>query len=131
MMACLRGLGAVLASFMTETIYRIADPAALAKASLAGAYEGEAHDKADGFIHASTLAQLADTLSLHYAEAEKLAVAEIDASALGETLKYEKSRGGELFPHIYGVLPFEAVIAVHLLGRDEDGAWRLPAELSL
>lgn len=115
---------------MTDTIYRIADPAALAAASLAGAYEGEAHDKADGFIHASTLDQLADTLQLHYADAARLAVAEIDAAALGDTLKWEASRGGALFPHIYGVLPFAAVSAVHLLQRDETGGWRLPPELS-
>lgn len=115
---------------MTDTIYRIADPAALAAASLAGVYQGEAHDRADGFIHCSALAQIAGTLQAHYAEAAKLAVAEIDASALGDTLKWEASRGGELFPHIYGDLPFTAVKAVHLLTRDEDGAWRLPSELT-
>ncbi|WP_440959118.1 DUF952 domain-containing protein [Oceanicaulis sp. LC35] len=115
---------------MTELIYRIADPAALAAASLSGAYEGEAHDKADGFIHASTLDQLADTLVLHYAEAERLAVAEIEVNALGETLKWEKSRGGALFPHVYGAIPFAAISGVHLIKRDEEGAWRLPPELS-
>lgn len=114
---------------MTRLIYRIADPAALAAASLSGAYEGEAHDKADGFIHASTLEQLADTLQLHYADAERLAVAEIEVSALGETLKWEASRGGALFPHVYGSIPFAAICGIHLIRRDEDGAWRLPPEL--
>lgn len=112
----------------TPEIYRIADPAALAAASVSGAYEGEAHDRADGFIHCSSLAQIADTLQAHYADARRLAVAVIDAGALGGTLKWEASRGGELFPHIYGPLPFSAVRAVHLITRTEDG-WRLPQEL--
>ncbi|KAA5804640.1 DUF952 domain-containing protein [Alkalicaulis satelles] len=114
---------------MSETlIYRIAEPGALAAASVSGAYEGEAHDRADGFIHASSLAQLAGTLEAHYADHQRLAVAVIDAGALGGTLKWEASRGGELFQHIYGPLPFSAVRAVHLITRGQDG-WRLPQEL--
>ncbi|MCC5996035.1 MAG: DUF952 domain-containing protein [Oceanicaulis sp.] len=109
-------------------IYRIADPAALAAASAAGSYEGEAHDRADGFIHCSSLAQIAGTLEAHYAENRRLAVAVIDTNELGNTLKWEASRGGELFPHIYGPLPFSAVRAVHLITRSENG-WRLPQEL--
>ncbi|WBQ14286.1 DUF952 domain-containing protein [Hyphomonadaceae bacterium BL14] len=112
----------------TPEIYRIADPAALAAASISGAYEGEAHDRADGFIHCSSLAQLAGTLEAHYAGASRLAVAVIDAAALGDSIKWEASRRGELFPHIYGPLPFSAVRAVHLITRTEDG-WRLPQEL--
>jgi beta-hydroxylase len=115
---------------MTDTIYRIAAPDALAAAAAAGAYEGEAHDKADGFIHASTRDQLAGTLMAHYAEARRLAVAEIDAGALGGTLKWEASRDGALFPHIYGPLPWSAVRAVHLIGRGDDDEWRLPEALS-
>jgi len=125
-----RGLWRRTGHAMTQSIYRIADPAALAQAAAAGVYQGEAHDKADGFIHASSLAQLADTLQLHYAQAERLAVAEIDADALGDLLKWEKSRGGALFPHIYGDLPMGAVTTIHLLQRDEDGGWRLPSELT-
>ena len=114
---------------MTDKIYRIADPGALAIAAQTGAYEGEDHDKADGFIHASSLDQLADTLQLYYSDAPKLAVAEIEAAELGEALKWETSRNGDLFPHIYGALPFTAVCAIHLLQRDDEGGWRLPAEL--
>jgi beta-hydroxylase len=115
---------------MERLIYRIAPPEALAAASLQGAYQGEAFDKADGFIHASTRDQLAGTLMTHYANARRLAVAEIDAEALGETLKWESSRGGEVFPHIYGPLPWSAVRAVHLIRRSEDDEWRLPEELA-
>jgi beta-hydroxylase len=115
---------------MTDMIYRIAMPDALAAAATAGAYEGEAHDKADGFIHCSTRQQLAGTLMAHYAEASRLAVAEIDAAALGDTLKWEKSRGGESFPHVYGVIGWDSVRAVHLIRRGDDGDWRLPSELT-
>jgi len=114
---------------MESLIYRIAPPEALAAASLHGAYSGEAFDKADGFIHASSRAQLAGTLAAHYAQAERLAVAVIDAAALGDTLKWDVSRGGEKFPHIYGDLPWSAVTAVHLLKKGDDG-WRLPEELT-
>jgi beta-hydroxylase len=114
---------------MDTVVFRIAAPGALAAASVSGAYEGEAFDHADGFIHCSARDQLAGTLEAHYGEAARLAVAEIDAAALGETLKWETSRGGEDFPHVYGVIPWSAVRSVHLLSRDEEGAWRLPEEL--
>ncbi len=114
---------------MTTLIYRIAAPEALAAASLSGVYQGEDHDKADGFIHASTRAQIADTLAAHYADAERLAIAVIDADAIAELIRWETSRGGQDFPHIYGDLPWSAVTGVHLLLRDGEG-WRLPQELS-
>ena len=114
---------------MDSMIYRIAAPEALAAAAQAGFYDGEALDKADGFIHASTRAQLAGTLAAHYADAERLAIAVIDAQALGDRVRWEVSRGGEEFPHIYGDLPWSAVRAVHLLKQGEDG-WRLPEELT-
>ena len=114
---------------MDTLIFRIAAPDALAAAAAAGAYEGEAHDKADGFIHCSTRAQIEGTLTAHYADATRLAVAAIEASVLGETLKWEASRSGALFPHVYGVIPWSAVRTVHLIARGEDG-WRLPEDLS-
>lgn len=114
---------------MTRLIYRIAPPDVLAAAAQSGAYHGEAFDKADGFIHASTRAQLAGTLAAHYADADRLAVAVIDADALGDQVRWEASRGGEDFPHIYGDLPWSAVRAVHLLKKDDDG-WRLPEDLT-
>lgn len=116
-------------SIMDTVIYRIAAPDALAAAAASGAYEGEAFDRADGFIHCSARAQIAETLTVHYGQATRLAVAEIDASALGELVKWERSRGGEAFPHVYGAIPWSAVAAVHLITRDESGAWRLPEEL--
>ena len=114
---------------MDTLIFRIAAPEALAAAAAAGSYEGEAFDKADGFIHCSTRDQLAGTLGVHFEGVQRLAVAEIDGEVLGETLKWEVSRGGEAFPHVYGPIPWRAVRTVHLIGRDETGAWRLPEEL--
>lgn len=115
---------------MTDTLYRFADPASLALASLSGVFEGEALDRADGFIHLSTRDQLAGTLETHFGAVRHLALAEIDAAALGDTLKWERSRGGELFPHVYGVIAFSAIRAVHLMRRGEDEAWRLPEEFA-
>lgn len=112
-----------------DVIYRFADPAALGAAALSGAYEGEAHDHADGFIHCSARGQLEGTLAAHFEGVDRIALAVIDAKALGDSLKWEKSRGGELFPHIYRPLPFAAIMSVHILRRDEAGGWRLPEEL--
>jgi len=115
---------------MSQSIFRILDPDDLAAAAASGAYEGAAHDREDGFIHCSARRQIAGTLEKHYAKASRLAVAEIDAAALGDALKWEASRGGALFPHVYGIIPFSTVRAVHLVTRDGDGAWRLPEELA-
>lgn len=112
-----------------DLIYRLADPAALGAAAVSGVYEGEDHDRRDGFIHCSARHQIGGTLSAHYADVDRIALAVIDAGALGDSLKWEKSRSGEDFPHIYGVLPFTAIKSVHILRRDEAGGWRLPEEL--
>jgi beta-hydroxylase len=114
---------------MDTVIFRIATRDAMAAAAAAGVYGGEAFDKEDGFIHCSTREQVAGTLETHHGGAERLAVAEIDAGALGGSLKWEASRAGALFPHVYADIPWAAVKAVHLISRDEDGAWRLPSEL--
>ncbi|TGY88142.1 DUF952 domain-containing protein [Marinicauda algicola] len=113
-----------------DILYRLADPASLARAALDGVFEGEAIDLADGFIHLSTRAQLAGTLESHFSHLTRLALAEIDARELGAALKWEKSRGGELFPHVYGTIPFAAIRTVHLMRRSEDAPWQLPEELS-
>lgn len=130
MSACAQAKLGVPDTAMDSLIFRIAAPEALAAASVQGHYEGEAHDKADGFIHCSAKAQIEGTLLAHYADAQKLAIAQIDTALLGDTLKWEASRGGQMFPHIYGVLPWSAVQAVYLITKDED-AWRLPQELAV
>lgn len=115
---------------MTDApIYRFADPAALAMAAATGAYEGEALDRKDGFIHCSARDQLEATLQTHFTGATRIALAVIDPAGLGEALKWETSRGRALFPHVYGPIPFDAIGSVHILKRDETGGWRLPEDV--
>lgn len=77
----------------------------------AGLFQGAPVDLADGYIHMSTADQLDETLARHFAGQTGLVVAEIDLAGLGEALKWEVSRGGALFPHLYAPLPMEAVVA--------------------
>lgn len=89
-------------------------------------FEGAPVDVADGYIHLSTAAQLTETVDKHFAGQEGLWVAAVDLEALGDAVRWEESRGGQLFPHIYGRLTLDAVTAYSPLERDEDGGVRLP-----
>ena len=92
-----------------------------------GSFAGAPVDLADGFIHLSTAAQLTETVDKHFAGQHDLHVAAVDLDALGDAVKWEASRGGALFPHIYGgPLLLETVIAYGPLDRDDDGTVRLP-----
>jgi len=74
-----------------------------------GRFDGSPADRADGFIHLSAADQIEGTLEKHFAGQADLVLAEIDLAALGDGLKWEESRGGALFPHLYGALPLGAV----------------------
>ena len=91
------------------TIYKICERAAWRLAAQTGGYHGSQADVRDGFIHFSTAAQLAGTMAKHFAGQRELLLVAVDADALGEALKWEPSRGGELFPHLYAALPLTAV----------------------
>ena len=91
-----------------------------------GSFAGSADDQRDGFIHLSTAAQLTATVDKHFANGDHLYVAEIDLEALGDAIRWEPSRGGEDFPHLYGPLPLDAVVAYSPLERGEDGQVKLP-----
>lgn len=91
-----------------------------------GSFAGSADDQRDGYIHLSTAAQLTATVDRHYAGQADLHVTEVDLDALGDAIRWEPSRGGEDFPHLYGPLPLDAVVAYSPLERDEDGAVKLP-----
>lgn len=86
-----------------------------------GAYGGSAVDLADSYIHLSTETQFAETAGKHYAGRDGLMSLTVDLAVLGETVVWEPSRGGQLFPHIYGVLPTSAVTARRLFRVDADG----------
>lgn len=92
----------------------------------AGAFAGAPVDLADGYIHLSTEAQLTETVDKHFAGQSGLWVAAVDLAVLADSVKWEESRGGQLFPHIYGALPLDAVIAYSPLKRHDDGQIELP-----
>ncbi|OYX55601.1 MAG: hypothetical protein B7Y86_13170 [Brevundimonas subvibrioides] len=95
---------------MTETVaYKIIDAAEWREAVAEGVYAGSAFDLADGYIHLSTADQLDETARKHYAGRENLVLLTVDLTALDDTTVWEASRGGALFPHIYGLLPVKAV----------------------
>ena len=94
----------------------------------AGRYAGSAVDLADGYIHMSTAAQVAETARKHYAGRDDLMLLTIDLDALGEALKWEPSRGGALFPHLYADLPLSAVTAALRFSVGADGAFRFEGE---
>lgn len=92
----------------------------------AGSFEGAPIDIQDGYIHLSTAAQLTETVDKHFAGQSDLHIAAVDLEAMGEAVKWEESRGGQLFPHLYADLPLTAVIAYGPMKRDDDGTVRLP-----
>lgn len=91
-----------------------------------GGFAGSEADRRDGFVHLSTADQLAGTLDRHFAGRADLHLAEVDLEALGDRVRWEPSRGGQPFPHLYGPLPLDAVVAYGPLERDADGGVRLP-----
>lgn len=104
--------------------YKLADAAEWAAAQASGAYDGSAADRADGFIHLSTARQLPGTALKHYAGRSGLILARVDLDALGDALRWEPSRGGDLFPHVYGPLPLSAAGPARALEITADGAPR-------
>ena len=93
-----------------ESIYKILRASEWRDAQAQGAVTGSADDLRDGFIHLSTRGQVAGTLERHFAGETGLVVLEVAAHRLGDDLKWEPSRGGALFPHLYAALPLDAVI---------------------
>jgi uncharacterized protein (DUF952 family) len=102
-------------------IFKIAGAAEWRAAEAAGVFAGAAVDRADGYIHFSTAAQAAETAAKWFAGRDDLVLAAIDADALGADLRWEPSRGGALFPHLYAALPFSAVRWTRALPLDADG----------
>ena len=100
------------------TIYKICTAAEWREAERAGAYRGSTADRRDGFIHFSTAEQAAETAAKWFAGQHDLVLIAVDAAALGDKLKWEPSRGGALFPHLYGDLPLAAVRRVDPLPLD-------------
>jgi len=107
-------------------IYHMCRREEWAAAERAGLYRGSSQDAADGFIHFSTAKQIVASAAKHRAGQAGLVLLAVDAAKLGDALKWEASRGGELFPHLYGPLPRGAVVSVDDLPLGSDGRHVFP-----
>jgi len=111
---------------VTQVVYKICRADEWRDAERAGAFHGAAIDRADGFIHFSSGAQAAETAAKHFAGIGDLVLVAVAAAALGPALKWEPSRGGALFPHLYAALTLDAVLWVKPLPLDGSGAHVFP-----
>ena len=109
------------------TIYKICAASEWHEAEQAGVYRGAAVDHRDGFIHFSTAGQARETASKWFAGQRDLVLVAVDAGALGSRLKWEPSRGGALFPHLYGELDTKAVLRADPLPLDAAGRHVFPS----
>lgn len=114
---------------MGVTIYKILSADAWAAARAAGRYDGAPVDLKDGFIHFSAAAQCRETARRHFAGQQNLVLAAFDAAAFGDALKWEPSRGGDLFPHLYAALDPRLALSVADLPLGPDGAHVFPAAI--
>lgn len=110
----------------TGVIYHMCRQEEWQAAEAAGRYEGSSQDRADGFIHFSTAEQVVESAAKHRAGQSGLVLIAVDAAKLGDALKWEPSRGGALFPHLYGPLGLEAVTRVEPLPLGPDGRHLFP-----
>jgi len=92
------------------TIYKMCESALWREAERAGLLRGAPVDLRDGFIDFSTTDQVRETAAKHFAGEADLMLVAVDAAAVESALKWEVSRGGDLFPHLYGALPLSAVL---------------------
>lgn len=107
-------------------IYKLLRAAQWAQAKAESRFKGSPVDLADGFIHFSTAAQVQETAAKHFAGVSDLVLAEVDESRLPHLLKWEASRGGQMFPHLYAPLPLSAVSRTWVLPLGRDGRFIFP-----
>lgn len=120
---------------MPPDVIKVLRPDELASFRNTGHFAGSADDVRDGFIHLSTPHQIPETLIRHYSDAQGrgesgLSLLRFAADRLGAALKWEPSRGGDLFPHFYGELELETVADVFHLAVATDGRHILPEDCS-
>jgi uncharacterized protein (DUF952 family) len=106
---------------MTQMIYHMCRGEEWTAAKAAGVYRGSSQDLADGFIHFSTKDQIVESARRHRARQAGLVLIAVDASLLGERVHWEPSRGGDLFPHLYGPLDPDESASVRPLPVGPDG----------
>lgn len=115
-----------MASPDAVTIYNLCRRIDWEAAQRLGRYEGSANDRSDGFIHFSTGAQVIESARKHYAGIAGLLLLAVNSARLGSALKWEPSRGGQLFPHLYEHLPIDAVTSIRELPLGPDGLHLFP-----
>jgi uncharacterized protein (DUF952 family) len=108
------------------TIYKICGRSEWQAAGREGLYRGSDVDERDGFIHFSTAAQAVETAEKHFAGQRDLMLIAVETEKLGAALKWEPSRGGALFPHLYGSMPLSAVRWAKLLPDESGGKRQFP-----
>ena len=111
------------------TVYKIVAADLWQPAEDSGVFKGAGIDLTDGFIHLSTGAQARRTAELYFAGQDNLVIVAADDASLGDALKYEPSRDGDLFPHLYGPLPLTAVLSVRPLSLGADGHHIFPDDV--
>ncbi|MCW6511142.1 DUF952 domain-containing protein [Lichenifustis flavocetrariae] len=111
-------------------IYKIVPRGLWSQAEAAGEFGGSPVDLADGFIHFSTADQVGETAARHFAGQHDLLLVAVDTEALGSALRWETSRGGALFPHLYGPLSLQHVSSTIELALDTNGRHRFPDALA-
>lgn len=114
---------------MSEKIYHITTHEAIDKATISGVYCPEGFD-VDGFIHYSYAGQVAGVIDRFFKGVDGLVLLEIDIEKLDGPIEDENLEGGEeLFPHVYSLLPMEAVYKIYVLSKEENLGTKLPNEL--
>lgn len=112
-----------------ELIFKVVDANQWADAQKRREFAGAAIDLQDGYIHFSTASQVRETVAKHFAGQTNLLLVGVDATKLGDLLRWEVSRGGEKFPHLYGKLSLADVISVDDLPIGKDGSHIFPVGL--
>ena len=115
-----------MAETSSNLIYKICAQALWREAEANGRFDGAPVDLSDGYIHFSTATQVGETAARHFAGQADLLLIAVKADRLGEALRWEPSRGGDLFPHLYAALPTETVHWVRPIAVDADGQHVFP-----
>jgi uncharacterized protein (DUF952 family) len=111
-------------------VYKILRAEEWAAFDAAGVTDGAPVDLADGYVHLSTAAQAPETAARHFADEDALWLVALDAESLGADLRWEPSRGGQLFPHLYAPLRARQVVWARPLPRGPGGGHVFPEEMA-
>jgi uncharacterized protein (DUF952 family) len=111
---------------MPRTIYKICSATLWQEAQRAKIFHGAQLDRQDGYIHFSAADQVVETAAKHFSGVRDLVLVAVDVESLGPMLKWETSRGGALFPHLFGSMPLTSVLWVKPLPIDPSGRHVFP-----